>query len=349
MITFSLEQLQDVFGAYARSEFRDASAFLYADITEHLAEDRELLALAATVRDGQPPPNLLFAAVHYLLLSGVEHPLRAFYPDLTPEPAPSDEAFGPFRDFCLEHRDALTTIIQSRLVQTNVLERCGLLLPAFAHAAAALQTTEFAAIEIGASAGLNLLWDRYHYSYGAATWGDDTSPVSIPVDLRGEHPLPRIPKHLRATWRIGVDLDPVDLASDDAVLWQRALIWPERIDRQQRLQDARALMLADPVEIVAGDAVQHLPRILERAPAELPLIIFASYTLYQFPSEARREVMKMVAQHARRHSLALVTLNTRVYGDGHGVVDVTTYDGEARTTVDVARGHPHGTWIEWLS
>lgn len=353
MTTWSLDRLRAIFRAYADVDFPTSGAPLYAAIADKLADDDDLLALAATTREGQPPPNLIFAAVHYLLLSGVEHTLRTYYPDLTPDPAPAADAFPHFRNFCLEHRDEVTRIIQSRLVQTNVLERSALLLPGFASEAAPLNTTEFATIEIGASAGLNLLWDRYHYSfaanaYGDVTWGDDESPVAISIDVRDERALPPIPSDLRATWRIGVDLDPVDLADEDAVLWQRALIWPERIDRQHRLQAAREMMLASPVQVVKGDAVQLLPSLLAEAPTDVPLVVFASYTLYQFPKEARARVVDLIAAHARTHPTALITLGTLRMGEPHGTLELTLFnDGQLRTTA-LAHGHPHGVWIEWL-
>ncbi len=354
MNTWPIDRLRAIFRAYADVDFPTSGAPLYAAIADRLADDEELLMLAATTREGQPPPNLLFAAVHYLLLSDVEHPLAAFYPDITPGPKPASDAFPPFRNFCHEHRDALTAIIQSRLVQTNVLERSALLLPAFASAATALNTSEFATIEIGASAGLNLLWDRYHYTYGANTygatsWGDSASTVNITSELRSDHPLSRIPSDLHATWRKGVDLDPVDLADQDALQWQRALIWPERIDRQHRLQAARAMMLADPVEIVKGDAVQLLPALLAEAPTDVPLLVFASYTLYQFPKEARTRVVELIVDHGRAHPTALVTLGTLRMGEPHGTLELTLFDRAEPRTTKLAHTHPHGLWLEWLA
>ena len=55
---------------------------LYATLARAIVDDDALRALAGKHRPGQPPPNLLFAAVHYLLLRGADHPLRAFYATL---------------------------------------------------------------------------------------------------------------------------------------------------------------------------------------------------------------------------------------------------------------------------
>ena len=55
---------------------------MYEALCREIAKDAELLAMGALAPSSQPPPNLLFASVHYLLLGGEEHPLRAWYPAL---------------------------------------------------------------------------------------------------------------------------------------------------------------------------------------------------------------------------------------------------------------------------
>jgi|CXWL01.1.fsa_nt_gi hypothetical protein len=342
------ERLHGIFRHYADVDFPGSGGFLYAAIADRLADDAEVLEMAATVRAGQPPPNLLYAAVHALLLSGVDHPLSSYYPDLTPTPLPKEDAYPPFRDFCMQHKDRVVEIVQSRLVQTNVLERCGLLLPAFAAAAGALGTDELAMVEIGASAGLNLLWDRYHYTYGDATWGDASSSVHLEIEVRGEEALPPPQPALRAVWRRGVDLNPVDLRDPDALLWQRALMWPERLDRQQRLEAARTMFATDPPMVVAGDAVDLLPALIAEAPPDTPLCVFASYTLYQFLPQAREWILEILERQSASRPIALITLDSRI-GDAHGTVTLTLFkDGARKATSDIARGHPHGMWVEWI-
>ena len=63
-------------------------------------------------------------------------------------------------------RDAIAELLRERRVQTNVVERCGLLLPAFGIIARRSGGKPLALVEVGASAGLNLLWDRYSFDYG---------------------------------------------------------------------------------------------------------------------------------------------------------------------------------------
>ena len=77
-------------------------------------------------------------------------------------------------------------------------------------------------VEIGASAGLNLLWDRYSYDYGEGRrYGALTSTVQISCTLRGNR-LPPFPVFLpKVAWRMGIDLHPLGVSDPEAKLWKR--------------------------------------------------------------------------------------------------------------------------------
>jgi hypothetical protein len=181
------------FERFAEQECRGVSP-LYERLSLGIAADPELLALAAHAGAGQPAPNLLLAAVHFLLLKGARHALSAHYPSVRRPsargaPAPLDELGEPypaFRSFCDEHAATLQHLISTRLVQTNEVRRSACLLPAFGLVARRGGDRPLALVEIGASAGLNLLWDRYGYDYGQGRrYGDPHSPVQISCTPRG--------------------------------------------------------------------------------------------------------------------------------------------------------------------
>lgn len=343
-----LAELRALFRYYAETGFPAASAPLYAAICAEICDDDEVLALAVETQPGQPAPNLLFAAVHSLLLRGAQHPLAEHYPDLTASPLSAEGAGAKFRDFCLTHREPLSALVRSRLVQTNVLERCGAMLPAIGAAATLLGESQLAVVEIGASAGLNLLWDRFAYSYSDGTaWGNAGSPVQLEIEVRGGT-LPAISPELRAASRAGVDLLPVDLADADQLLWQRALIWPERADRVRRLDAAAPLLRELGVTIAAGDAIELLPPLLNVAPADCGLVVLASYVLHQFPEEARRRVLDALREHGRTRPLALVRMDMDLAHAGEfGTLEVTLFAGGRADARIVAEAHPHGNWIAW--
>lgn len=75
------EKLSEIFERFARDEFHNSSP-IYAHLSTAIARDPELLSLASSCRKGERIPNLLFAAVHYLLLKGLSHPVARFYKSL---------------------------------------------------------------------------------------------------------------------------------------------------------------------------------------------------------------------------------------------------------------------------
>ncbi len=108
------------------------------------------------------------------MLRGAAHPLAAHYPALSDSGPAAGEAFSHFRAFCLEHSPEIESLLKTRRVQTNVIQRSVCLLAALATVAQPGQS--LALIEVGASAGLNLLWDRYRYMYPPGPRGDGARP-----------------------------------------------------------------------------------------------------------------------------------------------------------------------------
>jgi len=165
------------------------SSPLYERLSPAIAEDDDLLALAAHCPEDQPAPNLLFGAVHLLLLQDATAPLARFYTDLSAVPSHPSDAYPAFRAFCLSHRQQIIDVVTTRLVQTNEVSRCAYLLPAFGLIAETARLP-LALVEVGASAGLNLLWDRYGYRYRhqgrVQAAGDVNSPVQIEAELIGK-------------------------------------------------------------------------------------------------------------------------------------------------------------------
>jgi hypothetical protein len=91
-----------------------------------------MLELCSESQNGQPVPNLLFGAIHYLLLKGKEHQLKEYYPSITKSPRKvDDETFSYFKEFCNFYRDEIVSILKSKLVQTNEVRRYAYLYPIF--------------------------------------------------------------------------------------------------------------------------------------------------------------------------------------------------------------------------
>ncbi|WMT19117.1 DUF2332 family protein [Parageobacillus toebii] len=69
----SLKIISERFRRFAIRECRGSSE-LYEQLSLNVAEDEEILRLASAARSGQPIPNLLFGAVHYLWMQALIWP-----------------------------------------------------------------------------------------------------------------------------------------------------------------------------------------------------------------------------------------------------------------------------------
>jgi len=275
--------------------------------------------------DSLPPekrqPNLLFAAARYLL--------------------GAPPGIGRLRELVSQNPGELAGVMLSRRTQTNEPARCATLLPALAQLAEPL-----ALIEVGASAGLTLLADRYSYDYaGHRVAGRDPLAPTLRCEPRGPVPLPsRVPV---ITWRAGLDLNPLDVTDGDDVRWLSCLVWPGEGDRERLLAAAIDTARRDPPQVHRGDLVTGLPALAAQAPAEATLVVYHSAVLAYVTPARRREFAETV------RGLPAVWLSN----EAPGVVPdmpVPAHEGfpfilarDGRAPLALADGH--GAWARWLA
>ncbi|MFW2512543.1 DUF2332 domain-containing protein [Demequina sp. SO4-13] len=307
---------------------------LYQGLALRIAQDDVMLRLVSRI-DNVPPLNLLFAGVKLLLRPA--DALAAWYPHLASgavrEP---QDAYPAFRDFALAHEEELVRIGCERRTQTNEVGRTAVLLPWLPRTEAGLH-----AIDIGASAGLNLCLDRFAYRYSGS--GRDahlgSGELVLECENRGGFGLPAAPPRLAS--RTGIDLDPIDATDAQQSAWLEALVWPEHEDRLARLRKAIAVRRAVPVRMVAGDAATVLADV-ERALPPGPLAVWHTVALYQADAGARADIDAAVEDAARRRDVTRVGCEP-VDGSLHPEIHVgSSFDfGET-----VAIAHAHGRWID---
>jgi hypothetical protein len=321
---------------------------LYERLSRATADADDLLKLAATTPASQPAPNLLLGAVHDCLLSGVDHPLADFYPTATDDPTdPTDtDPFPAFEEFCRVHREAIRERLETRLVQTNDVGRSAVLYPAFSRIAA-VDGGPLALVELGASAGLNLLWDRYRYAFDDRVVGDPDSPVRIETECRkGTPPLPEEPPSVADRW--GVDLNPLDVTDAADARWLRALVLPNQRRRHDRLAAALDLAADAPPDLVAGDAAEVLPARLGDAPTDATLVVFSTVALYQFPDDAVRAVRETLADASRERPVHWLSGDPSTPPSDPTYRHVRFEGGEAEST-EIAEVEAYGRWLSWLA
>jgi hypothetical protein len=317
------------YARFAREEAPGRSA-IYEEWARAVAGS----AAACAVIDRLPPhrrqPPLVFAVARML----------------GAQPSPG----VPFAEWLVGHADVLVAETRQRSLQTNEPRRCAALVPALS-----LIEGPIALIEVGASAGLCLLPDRYAYRYrGAAEVDLDPSggsSVVLECEIRGgeargsEAPALRLPE---IVWRAGIDLAPLNAADPSDRAFLTTLVWPGETGREARISAALDVAAADPPTIVAGDATDAgaLEALAARAPAGATLVVSTPGVLPHVPFAGRQRLRAAIRDAGARW----ISIDPPGLGAsaGEGVDGerwpgfVLGLDGSALAACD-----PLGAWLEW--
>ncbi len=341
-------RLSEAFLAFAGQECREISP-LYCSLGAAVAADEELLLIAGQAPAGQPVPNLLFAAVHYLLVADPTHPLAEYYATCTAKPKDPTQAFPAFNDFVLSHQREIIELLQTRLVQTNEVRRCACLFPAFMYALRHFDPQPLALLEIGCSAGLNLLWDRYRYDYDESGdvygfYGDLSSPVLITAEFCADRPAVLSDPMPTVSERIGVDLNVIDTSLPAEADWLRALIWPEHHWRRCLMDAAIKRRSEFDLDLRNGNGFAQVEEIATEVPLDSLLFIYHTHVANQISQAERESFLKTLNQLGQQRDLVHIFNNLH-----DAMLRLQIYRDGQQSEIPLANTDGHGDWIEWLA
>jgi hypothetical protein len=288
-------------------------------------------------------PLRLTSALHALVLGGSAPELAACYPP--------HEVGDPAR-LRRAALDALVThdaVVKRFLVsppQTNEVGRSAALVGGF-HFVAGWGGLPLRLLEIGASAGLNAIWDRYRYRLGSAAWGPEDSPVVLAPKWHGDPPA--LTADLRIAERAACDTAPIDIADPDACLRLRSYIWADQRERLDRLDTALSLARQDGVHVEQADAGAWVPARLAQPAEGRTAVLYHSIMWQYLPADTQRRIGEAMhdagARSTRTAPLAWLRLEPTT-PDGKPELHVTLWPGERHVRLAVARAH--GNAVEWL-
>lgn len=344
----SLSEIAENLSRFADRECKDIAP-LYFLLCNHISLDEELLKIAAKVRIGQPIPNLFLSAVHYLLIKSPEENLAQFYPTITG--ISSDEIpFDLFKSFVLENETKILEIIQTRIVQTNVINRCSYLMPIFSQIIHS-EKKHATIIDIGSSAGLTMNWDLYNYKYSEFNLNIN-SEIQVYTEIRNNN-LPKtfFPIHQQIS-KIGIDQNPIDLSDENEKLWLKALVWTDHLERFQIMDSALKLASRQKNKIFKASTISEFNEIISQVPPEHTLIIYSTVTFYQFLKELIADFWTMLDRIGNSRDLYFVSaegLNAyqEKYNTKDMVVELTHYQNGEKSQKLVCTTNGHGNWIDW--
>jgi hypothetical protein len=296
---------------------------LYAELLRAWAGDSEAAELVGPDPSWDAPLRLI-GGLHYLVLGGEagwDDPLE-------------------------EHADFLREFVATQGVQTNEVQRSWLLLPLLLRVAQRTGAETFDLIELGPSAGLNLVWDRYRYCYEAGEWGRDDALLRFEGEERSPVPAELLELEPKVRGRIGLDRSPIDVTSEEGARLLRSFVWAGQDDRVRRLEQAIEAVRADPPELVRGDFVEELPVVLAAQPRDGLTVVFQTASFGYIGDEGRARVRLVLEQAGEDRPLAFIsTGKPRAPEEDCWGLRLVFWPGGEREFA----GHAdfHGSWLQW--
>lgn len=202
--------------------------------------------------------------------------------------------------------------------------------------------------ELGASAGINTMMDRYHYDLGGVCAGPPDSPMQIRPEWRGPPP-PANPVEIVAIR--GCDQSPIDLSDPDAALRVKSYVWPENLDRIVRMDAAIALAGQKRPDVVKADALDWVLERLAGPQDEGITRVFNHSIVWQYiPAERRKLITQAIETAGQRATasrpLAWMMLETNRETFAHEL-RVRFWPGPDEWAL-LGQAQAHGAWVEWL-
>jgi hypothetical protein len=243
-----------------------------------------------------------------------------------------------------DHADFLTEFVRTQGVQTNEVQRSWVLVPLFCRVAERTGAQEIDFVELGPSAGLNLVWDRYRCVYEEASVG----PRDAAVVLHGNERRPvraslleHVPQVRR---RLGIDRAPIDVTNPQAARLLKCFVWADQTDRLERLDLAIATLREDPPELIRADFVQELPKVLASRSSHVLTVVFQTAALGYVDEEGRERVRKALDDAGSKVPLAFISAGNPRAGVQDWGLRVVYWPGGEREFV----GHAeyHGRWLD---
>ena len=316
----------------AEESFARGGSPLYARLAREHADDPVVAEIAGDHQPRWEVPLRLFGGVHFLVLSGEE-------PD----------AWDRFGDVLRARREWLAAFVATQPVQTNEVQRCWALLPAFLSVA---DGRPFDLVELGPSAGLNLFWHRWRYRYPAGTWGGPEAPLALAGEAEGGPPPELLARTVVVRGRLGIDRAPIDVTDGQAALRLEAFVWADQRERLERLRRAVGVAPRERPTLVQGDYVELLPDVLARRRHDALTVVFNSATTGYLHDDERQRLADAIVEAGRDGSVAWIS-----YEFDEATRDDPTFDAFALQVRVRPGGEPrllgrvdgHGNRLRWLA
>lgn len=292
-------------------------------------------------------PLRLCGALHAIARRDLVAETTAAWP---PNVTPDDEALWAAIEAAFDQQSAFVLDWLTSPPQTNEVGRSGPLMAGLLTLAEHFGLP-FDLHELGSSAGLNLNLERYAFDLGGVTAGDPASTVRLAPRWEGAAPTQA---DVRVVLRRGVDLNPLDPTDPATAERLTAFVWADQRDRLQRLEAALGIARSHPPTLDRADGAAWLEQMLSPEPTRgVCRVVMHTIALQYFPSAGQARVKAHLARIGATATedapLAWLAYEGGGPPDRDGrrwaELSLTVWPGGERRLL--ARGHPHGFFVEW--
>lgn len=287
-------------------------------------------------------PLRLTGGLHHLYLTGQEPRLAEIYEGRITDQAAIDILI---EQIVADHDDDLLPWFD-RPPQTNEAGRSACFMAALLWLSDKIGP-RFELLEIGASAGINMMIGRYHYDLGGTLAGPRDSWMKIKPEWRGPPPPAA---DVEIVGVRGCDQDPIDLTDDSIAMQLKGYIWPEMPVRFERMNAAIALARQSAPDLVKADAADWVEEQLLQPQTEGVARILVHSIVWQYlpPATQARIETAMAAAGARATAarpLAWIAVETNRKTFRHEII-CRYWPGDGQPVV-LGEAHAHGIWVNW--
>lgn len=284
---------------------------------------------------GQSLPLRLLAGLHALVLTGECPALVAIYP---PNPTPGDDQIADALRIAITDHAATLDHWLDLPPQTNEVRRAAVMVAA-GHWLAAQYDVPMRVYELGASAGLNLMWDQFALKAGDVWLGSKDAPVLLTPEWHGDLPTGTLPHVLS---RRGVDLMPMDITDPKDLLRMSSYLWADQPERLARSKAAASIFDA---HVDQGDAAGWLEAQLDNVAPDHLTLIYHTIAWQYFPDETQSRCLAAIDAAAQRGPIAHLSMEADDR-QGEGAAITLTLWPEGRK-LTLGRVDFHGRWVDW--
>jgi hypothetical protein len=221
-----------------------------------------------------------------------------------------------------------------------------MLLPCFLELARRTGVETLDLVELGSSAGFNLVWDRYRYRYEAGVWGAEDAPLELSGEERRPVPRDLLRVRLWVRHRRGIDRSPIDVTKRDETLLLKSFVWADQRARLDRLDRAVETLRADPPALEQADVIQRLPEILAGRKLGALTVVYATAVL-SYLGGRQDELIAALDEAGRQFPLAFLWTGQPRPGE-HGYWGLWARLWPEDEKLLLAHAGFHGQWLEWL-